>query len=190
MVRNLRLTHPIDTESECPPLDSSLSGGESTTPSPSSSFSDHDTAMDSSMAWSQDLSSRSPVSLVQFPVPSSSKGESMLPQMDVLTPQANYACPNMLDGMASLGDGSDLIDCNQMLIEHGLPAVYMNVDRTDYHLTPYDYSFHRTWPKDSRSVACQGPFPLPNPTPAFHSRCSVVQKHFQGVRPALRPIRT
>ena len=167
MVRNLRLTHPIDTESECPPLDSSLSGGESTTPSPSSSFSDHDTAMDSSMAWSQDLSSRSPVSLVQFPVPSSSKGESMLPQMDVLTPQANYACPNMLDGMASLGDGSDLIDCNQMLIEHGLPAVYMNVDRTDYHLTPYDYSFQQNMAQGLEISGLPGAVPTPESNPCF-----------------------
>lgn len=175
MVRNLRLTQAIDTEYECPPLDSSFSGGESTTPSPSSSFSHHGTPLVSTAAWSQALSSGSPVSSPHLGVPSSAKHESMMPHLDVLMPQANYACTNILDGMALLGDGSDLIDCQQILLEHGLPAVGMDLDGTDYRLTPYDYPFEAHVPLGLDMGSLPGNLPTPECTPY------VSQQIFDGV---------
>lgn len=146
MVKNMRMTQPIDTQSECPSLDMSFSSGDSATPSPSSSISHHGTPFDSSIAWCQDLSSRSPVPSPQFVGSSSSKLDSIMPDMEVLMPHADYTCTNMLDGMAFLGDGSDLIDCHQVLIAHGLPAVSTGLDGTDYHFTPYEYPFQRSMP--------------------------------------------
>lgn len=146
MVINLRMTQPIDTQSVCPSLDMSFSSGDSATPSPSSSISHHGTPFDSSIAWCQDLSSRSPVPPPQFVGSSSSKHDSIMPDMEVLMPHADYTCTNMLDGMAFLGDGSDLIDCHQVLIAHGLPAVSTGLDGTHYRLTPYEYPFQPSMP--------------------------------------------
>lgn len=175
MVRNLRLAQSIDTECECPSLDSSFSGVESTTPSPSSSFSHHGTPLASTAAWSQALSGGSSVSSPHLGVPSSSKHESVMSHLDVLVPQANYACTNMLDGMALLSDGSDLIDCQQILLEHGLPAVGMDLDGTDYRLAPYDYPFEANVPPGLDMGSLPGSLPTPECTPYFS------QQMFDGV---------
>ena len=146
MVKNLELTQPIATEGDCPSLESSRSGGESATPSPSSSFSHHGTPMDSPVAWYHDLSQRSPVSLHQFDVPSPSVHDSMMPHMSLLMPTANFPCTNMLDGMPFFGEGTDLTDCHQILIGNGLPAAELELDGTDYRLAAYEYAFQPDMP--------------------------------------------
>lgn len=163
MVKNLRMTQQINTQSECPPLDPSFSGGDSATPSPSSSFSIYGTSLDSSVAWSQDLSSRSPMSSPQFVGSSSLNHDSMVPHMDVIMPQADYACTDILDGVAFLGDESDLIDCHHMMIEHGLPAVGMGLDGTDYR----EYPFQANIPLGLNMNGLPGNLLTPECTPCF-----------------------
>lgn len=91
----------------------------------------------------------------------------MMPDMDVLLPQADYACTNMLDGIAFLGDGSELLDCHQVLIGHGVPAVGIELDGSDYRLTPYEYPFQSVMPLGLDMGNLPGSVPTPEGTPLF-----------------------
>lgn len=91
----------------------------------------------------------------------------MVPDMDGLLPQADYACTNMLNEIAFLGDGSELLDCHQILNGHGLPGVDIELDGTDYRLPPYEYPFQPDISRGPDMGSLRGSIPTPDCTPLF-----------------------
>ena len=135
------MTHPIDTQSDCPSLDSSLSGSQSATPTtPSPSFSNHGASTGISMAW---YSSQSPGCSPHPVEPTMLKPDTWVLPTDFPMSHEHFASANVLDEMTFLSDKPDLVDRHQIVSDHGLPGFDPELDCTEYPFAQHENPFQR-----------------------------------------------
>ncbi|KAI9878643.1 MAG: hypothetical protein M1830_000314 [Pleopsidium flavum] len=167
MVRNLKMTHGVDTQSQCPYLDSSFSSGDSASSSPSSSFPHGHASMTPSNLWVQSMSSQSAEISPQSAAALSLKSEDAVSQVDLFLPQDDYSCIDMLDGMTFFGNAPDFADRHQVFINPGMPKDRVGLDCADYRLAPYERSLQQYMPVGLGFQDQSGGLPLDTYNHAF-----------------------
>lgn len=181
MVRDLEMTHSIDTKSECPWLDSSFSSAQSATPSPSSSLIHRRVSMTPSITpsnpWAQNSSDQSSVTSLLSPAQTSVMFEDPVPQIDHCMPQDGYMCEDMLDAMAFLGQSFDFQEGPHGLIHSDTTKDNFELEYAGPQLTPWETSLH---PSVSTGLGFHG---LPDVQPMATCNFSSSPQFFDTIEP-------